>query len=1045
MLRSLLRTASLALLLVFATAVTAWAQTGKITGQVTDAVTGEGLPGVNVLVDETTRGATSDVDGFYTILAVPPGTVRLRVTSLGYATQVIENVVVSIDQTTTINVRMREEEIEGQELVVTAERPIVETDVASSRANVTSEQIERLPVASVTAVVGLQAGVEGTSIRGSDSNELQFNLNGLTLRDERTGTAYTGIPISSVEGVQIVTGGFNAEYGNVRSGLINVTTKEGDRHRYNLDAQVRITPAASKNFGVPINSSDSYWIRPFVDPDVAYSGTRSGAWDTYTQNSYPAFDGWIAVSEALLADANPNNDMSPEALYQAFLWQHRKTFKITQPDYNLDLGVGGPVPGLNRWGDTRFYAAMKRDQSMYFIPLSRDRYLQQTFTGKVTSDIATGVKLSVEGLYGTVDGTASSRAGSVGVFGSTGMAGQFTGDPKIMPGRLFGTDYWAPTRTRDFMLGARLAHTLSNTSFYEVRLTRYASLYDVTPGELRDTTKIAEFGGVGFDEGPYGLFLGQSVGVEGMSMGLGFSTTRDTSRTAAYNLKADYTNQLTRAIQVKTGLEYNLTRSQMNYGQYDAFLQSGNFNTRWDRSPTRASAYAQTKMEYRGMVANLGLRLDQSHAGGTWYDAGVFSPIFANATRLDTASQSPTKRLWALSPRLGVSFPITTASKLFVNYGHFRSLPTPDDLYQISFLDLTQKVTRVADPNAPLPKTVAYEVGYEQELFRDFLVRATGYYKNVFFEPLTVTYNGFNSVSYSKSEPNGYRDTRGFELTLERRRGRIVNGFLNYTYMVTQSGRFGLPTESQNPTTQRTNENSDALRRSAESRPLPSPYARAGLNIESPDDFGPSVGGINPLGGWLASFVGSWRIGTPTCWVDGGGSCPANIIYNLRYTDYTNVDLRLARDFRIASRRVQFFADINNLFNLKRLSTNGFSDTPDRVRYFSSLHLPAPENNEYTNIPGSDRPGDVRRAGVAYQPMFSIGDRTTTTTADPTAIYYERTTGEYLTFAGGQWQAADASRVQQALDDKAYIDMPNQGFLTFFNPRTVFFGLRLNL
>ena len=1043
--RLLLRTASLFLLLVFA-ATTAWAQTGKVSGQVTDFRTGEGLPGINVLVDGTTRGATTDIDGFYAIIGLQAGTIRLRVSAVGYATQIVENVRVNIGQTTTINLKLREEEIEGQEVTVTAERPVVETDVSSSRTNVTAEQLERLPIANITSAIALQAGVEGLSVRGSGTDELQFNLNGLTLRDERTGTAYTGIPISSVQEVQLVTGGFNAEYGNVRSGLINVVTKEGDRYRYSLDTQLRLTPAASKTFGVTPNSDDAYFIRPFVDPAVAFTGTTNGAWDTYTQDSYPAFGGWIAESERRIATPSTKDDMTPEALYQAFLYQHRKTFKITQPDYNIDVGVGGPVPLLNRFGGTRFYAALKRDQAMYFIPLSRDRFAQQTFTGKVTTDLTKNVKLSVESLYGAVEGTASSRAGQPGVFSSTGMSGQFTGDSKIISGRLFGTDYWAPVRTRDFMLGARLAHILSPKAFYEVRLTRYASFYDVTPNAFRDTSTVISFGGTGFDEGPYGLAIGPSTGVEGMSMGLGFSTTRDTSRTAAYNLKGDYTNQLTRAIEVKTGFEYNLTRSQINYGQYDAYLQSGNFNTRWDRSPTRAAAYAQTKLEYRGLIANLGLRLDQSHASGTWYDLDNFSSAFLSAERLDTARQSPTKRLVTLSPRLGVSFPITTASKLFVNYGHFRSLPNPNDLYQVSFLDQTRKVTRIADPNAPLPKTIAYEVGYEQEVLKRFLVRATGYYKNTFFEPLTVSYSGFgsNSVAYSKSEPNGYADTRGFELTFEKRRGRILNGFVNYTYMVASSGRFGLPVASQNPTTQRENEQNDGFRRSSEFRPLAQPYGRMGLNVRSPNDFGPSVAGGNPLGGWLAAFVGTYRAGAYTTWIDGGGS-REDVVNNLRFVNFTNLDLRLARDFRVANRRVQFFADISNLLNQKRLSTNGFSDTPDRNRYFSSLRLPEAEKKEYTNIPGDDRPGTYRRSGVAYQPMFPIANRATFSGADPKAIYFERTSGEYLTFANGAWQAVDSARLQQVLDDKAYIDMPNQSFLTFFNPRAVFFGLRLNL
>ncbi len=369
----MIRRLLLALLPLALFAPAALAQTGKIAGRVLDT-TGEPLPGVNILVDGSTRGAAADADGYYTILGVPPGTYRLRATLLGYAPALIQNVVVSVGQTTTINIRMREEDVEGQEVTVTAERPVVELDVASSRANISAEQIERLPVSSVVGAVGLQAGVEGTSVRGSSSNELQFNVNGLTLRDERTGTAYTSVPISSVQAVQVVTGGFNAEYGNVRSGVINVETKEGRRDRYEVTGVLRYSPATGKSFDQQANDLDAYWIRPFTDPQVAFVGTKNGGWDQYTQEAYPEFAGWISLSEKLLTDADPKNDMTPEALYQAFLYQHRKSFDITKPDYNADIGVGGPVPFLSRFGGTRFYGAYRRDQSMYLIPLATDRF-----------------------------------------------------------------------------------------------------------------------------------------------------------------------------------------------------------------------------------------------------------------------------------------------------------------------------------------------------------------------------------------------------------------------------------------------------------------------------------------------------------------------------------------------------------------------------------------------------------------------------------------------------------------------------------------------
>ena len=1030
----------------FAIAPMALAQSGKISGRVTDARNGDELPGVNIVVDGTSLGAVSDVDGYFTIIGIRPGTYTVRATYIGYAPKATQNVRVNLDQTTPLNITMSEEDVSGTEVEVVAEaqRPVVEADVSSSRANITAEQIQSTTANSVAGVVGLQAGSEGLSIRGSGSDELSFNVNGLTLRDERNNAPYTAIPLASVEEVQVVSGGFNAEYGNVRSGLINVITKEGSRSRYNADVSLRYAPPQLKNFDQSPNDPNSYWIRPLIDPAVAFVGTTNGTWDAATQAQYRSFEGWISVSEKLLANSNPNDDMTPQALYEAFRYQHRKTFTIDQPDYNVDLGFGGPVPGLNRFGDTRFYASFRRDQSMYFIPLSEDRYLQQTGHVKVTSDVSRGMKLTLEGLYGQVTGTASSRIGQPGVYASAGGIASDLNQTTYTDARIFASDYWNPTRTRDFMLGGTFTHAVSNSTFYEVRATRYASFYDTNPGPARDTTAVVSFGGVGFDEAPFGFVVNPSNGVDGMRMGVGFSTARDTSRVVAYNLKGDLTHQFNRFLEGKTGFEFNLTDSRVNYGQFDAYLRSSNFTSKWDRTPTRGALYAQTKLEFRGMVANTGLRLDYSHAGGQWYDYTPFSPLLSNVTLLDTTAQSNTKRIVTLSPRLGVSFPVTTTSKLYFNYGHFRSLPSPDDLYLVRFYDENRRVTRIADPNEPLPKTVAYEIGYEQSFFDQFLVRTAGYYKNVSLEGLLVSYTNRNgSVTYSRSEPNGYADIRGFEFTIERKRGRWFRGFANYTYMVTSSGRFGRVGIYENTSTQRERDVSENAARNLQSKPLPAPYARLSLDFFTPSSFGPLAGGLRPLADWHLIALGTWRAGSYYTWAGGGGA-PENVSRNLQYRSSKGLDLRITRDFRFGPRRVSVFADINNVLNIRRLSMVGFSDGNDFTAYMRSLHLPKAQKGEYTTIVGDDTIGDFRLPDVAYDPIIHFADRTAYTSAVEGTLYFERNSETYLQYSNGAWQPADQARVNQVLRDKAYIDMPNQTFLNFFNPRTVYLGLRVN-
>ncbi|MEM6337523.1 MAG: hypothetical protein AAF752_13215, partial [Bacteroidota bacterium] len=147
---------------------------------------------------------------------------------------------------------------------------------------------------------------------------------------------------------------------------------------------------------------------------------------------------------------------------------------------------------------------------------------------------------------------------------------------------------------------------------------------------------------------------------------------------------------------------------------------------------------------------------------------------------------------------------------------------------------------------------------------------------------------------------------------------------------------------------------------------------------------------------------------------------------------------------------LQFFGDVFNLLNRKVMSPfYGAVDGNDYTAYMRSLHLPAPETpGEYGNIVGTDRPGDFRAEGVEFQPIeqiqtrdeFNEGARTPNTRA----IYFERSTDSYIVFGDGTWQPVEQGRLDQVLEDKAYIDMPNQSFLNFLNPRQAYFGIRVN-
>ena len=251
--------------------------TGKITGQVFDSESDKILTGANIVVDDTFMGVSSDENGHYVIINLLPGTYTLHVTMVGYRSLLIQGVTVLIDKSTFLNVAMTPEPIQMDELVVVAKKPLIMKDVSASRMDIGSEFIKSLPVTTLNDVIGIQAGIEGLNIRGGARNQTAFLVNGFLFNDERVNNPYTSISLNSIKEIQVQTGGFNAEYGNIRSGLINIITNEGDPERYKGAMTVRYSEPEPKHFGESLYDPSSYFLRPYLDPDVCWVGTASGS------------------------------------------------------------------------------------------------------------------------------------------------------------------------------------------------------------------------------------------------------------------------------------------------------------------------------------------------------------------------------------------------------------------------------------------------------------------------------------------------------------------------------------------------------------------------------------------------------------------------------------------------------------------------------------------------------------------------------------------------------------------------------------------------
>jgi len=218
--------------------------TGKITGVVTDSETGEPLPGVNIVIQGTSYGAATDLSGVFFILNVPPGIHTLDANFIGYARMSVQEVRVVVDMTTTTNIAMQVEALQGQSIVVVETRPLVDQKSTNERRTIRSEDIENLPVRDADEIVALQTGAvrvgNNLHIRGGRLEEVAYYVDGVyQVNDFNRISRPQAAEVSSqaLEELSFQAGGFDAEYGSATAGLINMSTKTGGR-KFNIAGEI---------------------------------------------------------------------------------------------------------------------------------------------------------------------------------------------------------------------------------------------------------------------------------------------------------------------------------------------------------------------------------------------------------------------------------------------------------------------------------------------------------------------------------------------------------------------------------------------------------------------------------------------------------------------------------------------------------------------------------------------------------------------------------------------------------------------------------------
>ena len=956
-------------------------QSGNIKGYISSANNQIKLQGANIVLLSTNLGSVSDSSGIYIIPNILPGTYSIRANYIGYKQTTIKNIIVYTGQTTVINFILEEEVLESNEITIIAERKMINPEISVSSINLDAKDIENIPIASIEEAITLQAGIEpNMTIRGGNINSTSFVLDGINIREGRTNGPITGLSFTSVEQIQIQRSGFDASFGNVRSGLVQVITKDPPKDHFTGDILLRNSPWQQLNF--------------------------SGDWNEIY---------------------NTGND--------------------------FDVSIGGPIS--QNFGNLRFLLSYRNNVLPYIEKSGNTSRKDETFQIKFISNIKTDSKLTINGFYISQKGISDSIS-MVTPAGIPSYTWGFENDFFKTEG-LFKKSSIGVSDINHRMISGKLSQTINPSLFYEINLNFIRSNYLLGPESNN------------------------------------FIKDRDTSNVSVYSGKFDITKQWSSNSQIKAGIKYiyhnyNISSeyndaadtrvmaigsiSNSVFGENIDFESPYKLYENWKASPQQIAAYLQGKFSFNQMIMNLGARIDYFSAGGKNNIFNEFDQFFAQQNNEDREDRSITikaKKQIELSPRIGISFPITEQTKFYFNYGHFRQMPQAQYLYQMqekSFIIDRSSISAMGNTNLPMQRTIAYEIGFEKMFTTDYLFQFSGYSRSIDNQ---ISFKSFVSedMIYTLAVPNNYNDVRGFEFTLSKIKGRILRGFFNYTHMDFSSGNFGITGIIQNPIDE--NEYTNITQDHYQTKSIAQPYARANIELHVPNksqfDILSSLH-IDLLAQWRAGKVFTWS-GPIIDEIDDKNGIQytphPTIKNNMRTKDFYTLDLRLSKKFDTSFGSVKLFLDITNPLNFKFMYfehpfiISGENPVSDYNDYMASLHLSNSAFNDaqsyelpYMFISGNDIPGDYPKDNVQYVPIhivrgnYLLPPPSIMESKDRNELYYIYNNSTYMQFIDGEWQIADPAFLQEVLENKAYINMPDNIESAFLNPLGFKIGVRIS-
>jgi outer membrane receptor protein involved in Fe transport len=745
--------------MMLASASTLFAQNvGKISGVVRDAATGETLPGCNVIIVGTTLGGSSDPEGTYFILNVTPGKYDVQASLVGYQNVVQRGVIVNGGKTTTVDFRLSSTELMQQEVVIEATRPDVEREKTSTSAIIRSDEVQAVAgMRSVGDLLLLTADINDGHFRGGRAGEEYYTLQGLGIVNPLDNSSAFLPIMSSVEEVEVITSGFGAQYGNAQSGVVNISMKEGKSDRWTTTADSRVRVPGRKHFGPSVfDPGGNPYLALLLNSDVWLHG------DPNAETQQPYFGSMGSGLTSRFA----RDTLVQLAVAQALYLQTRRDLNRNygkEVDYSVEAATGGPISE-----SMRMFIALRSNTEWPVFPTEQPDVERQVM-GNVVIDLPASSALRISGGF--------SLENNNGFPGQNGVSGY----QRWLWDRISGISYQKRT---NLQLGVRFTQTLSSRTFYELKVNSLFTHNKVgstpVPGGVPDS---ASAGGPAAIAWSFILPVQNNNSPDGLDYQTGYDQFRnEPTRTVTFD--GSLTSQITNSHLVNAGVQFNTYLIDIsNHLQ----LRNNNYFERYKATPFDGALYIQDKMEFEGMIANVGLRWDAWRSGRDYY-TDLYLPFGMSDTNgmfhSETASRASTPILARLQPRVGVSFPVSVNTVFHLNYGSFMQRPQFRYIVASRVVQGVERPVILGNPRLKPEVTNSYDIGVTQGLGEGFTLDVSGYYKDVkdlvgqaAFEDIRT---GLQDSSYFNI---AYADIRGFRVALSKRRGAFT-GSINYQFGV---------------------------------------------------------------------------------------------------------------------------------------------------------------------------------------------------------------------------------------------------------------------